>query len=256
MNRASELRPIPGATGALAWRRIFSAACVALLLATVACKKHEGGTCRANEQVCADKQHALVCRSGTFVSVSCPGPLACSRFENHVNCDTSTGNPGDYCMGELDEYACSADKKQAVVCKNGRFETYLQCRGALGCVMDGRIPNCDLSRAARGDPCKKLETFACSDDGKQMLICRLGKFETYRYCRGPNGCAVLQAEGPACDESLSMLGDPCGTPGQIGCSADGKTELVCQGGVFMKSRTCKTACNIVATRTGRAVDCK
>jgi hypothetical protein len=234
---------------------LFSSALLALVVVASACKKHEGGACKSSEQVCADKEHALVCRSGQFVTVACPGPLACSRFENRVNCDTTMGNVGDNCMGEDDEYACSSDKKQVVVCKKGKFESYLQCRGATGCAMDGKIPNCDVSVAAKGDPCQKPETFACAADAQQMLICRLGKFETFRYCRGANGCTVRQSEGPACDESLSMLGDPCGTPGQIGCSSDGKTELICQGGVFMKSRSCKTSCTI-STKNGRAVECK
>lgn len=236
-------------------RRVFAFAAVALVLVATACRKQEGGTCKGNEQVCADKGHALVCRAGTFATVTCAGPLACSKFENHVNCDTSIGGPGDNCMGEDDEYACSPDKKQLVVCKKGRFETSLNCRGAGGCVMDGRIPNCDVSAGAKGDPCKKPETFACSEDGKQVLICKLGKLETFRYCRGANGCVPNAKEGPACDESLSLLGDPCGTPGQIGCSADGKLELICQGGVFMRSRACKTGCTI-STKNGRSVDCK
>lgn len=235
-------------------KRLFTSSIFALVLVAAACKKEEGGACKTNDQVCADKEHALVCRTGKFVTVACPGPLACSRFENHVNCDTSIGNPGDPCMGEEDEYACSTDKKQLVVCKKGQFETWLQCRGPRGCAMEGKIPNCDISLAAKGDPCKKPESFACADDGKQMLICKLGRFETFRYCRGANGC-VAQPEGPACDESLSLLGDPCGTPGQIGCSTDGKMELICQGGVFMKSRACKNGCTI-ATKTGRSVECK
>lgn len=219
------------------------------------CSKHEGGSCKTGEQICADKEHALVCRSGIFVNVSCPGPLACSKFENHVNCDTSLGNPGENCMGELDEYACSTDKKQTVICKSGKFEPYLQCRGPTGCAMNGRLPNCDLSIAAKGDPCKKDEIFACSVDGTQMLACRLGKFDTYRYCRGANGCTASATDGAQCDESLAQLGDPCGTPGQIGCSTDGRTELVCQGSVFMKSRSCKTSCTITS-KNGRAVDCR
>lgn len=221
------------------------------------CSKQEGGTCKGGEQICADHTHALVCRAGFFASVSCPGPLACSKFENHVNCDTSIGNPGDNCMGEFDEFACSTDKKQAVVCKNGKFETHLQCRGPGGCVMAGRSPNCDLSLAAKGDPCKmsKTDTYACSTDGTQVLGCRNGKFDTFRFCRGANGCTVSGQEGPLCDESLSQINDPCTTPGQIGCSTDGKTELVCQGGVFMRSRSCKTSCTIV-TKNGRSVDCR
>jgi hypothetical protein len=160
---------------------IFSTALLGAMLVASACKKHEGGSCKATEQVCADKEHALVCRAGQFVTVACPGPLACSRFENHVNCDTTVGNPGDNCMGEDEEYGCSSDKKQVVTCKKGKFEPFLQCRGPTGCAMDGRIPNCDLSIAAKGDPCKKPETsrappmhskcsFAVSENSTRFVI--------------------------------------------------------------------------------------
>jgi hypothetical protein len=87
-----------------------------------------------------------------------------------------------------------------------------------------------------------------------MLLCRDGKFDLYRYCRGQYGC-FMKGETPSCDETISLAGDPCGLPGQVVCAVDGKTELVCQGGVFTKSLTCKTACT-VTNRPGRPIDCK
>ena len=38
-------------------------------------------------------------------------------------------------------------------------------------------------------------------------------------------------------------------------ATDGRTELVCQGGVYTKSITCKTACTIT-NRPGRPIDCR
>lgn len=226
---------------------------VVLLVAAAGCKRSAGGTCTGNTQVCADKNDALVCKGGSFVPIACHGPLACSKYQDHVNCDTTLASAGDNCMGEDDEYACSPDKKHAVVCKGGKFVPYLECRGANGCTMNGRIVNCDASLSNPGDVCKRDDALACSADGTQMVVCRLGKFEMYRFCRGEFGCAA-KSDGPACDESLSQLGDPCGKAGQIVCSVDGKMELICQGTTYAKSRTCKNAC-IIASGNGRHVEC-
>lgn len=235
-------------------RPVVVAAAALALLTTAGCKRKAGSACKGAESICADKTTALACRAGTFTAVACAGPLACSKFEDHANCDTSVAVAGDPCMGEDDEYACSPDRKHAVVCKSGRFEPWLECRGAGGCSMLGRTVSCDTSIATVGDPCKAQGAVACSVDQKQMVICRDGKFDVYRQCRGQFGC-FLKGDTPSCDETVSMVGDPCGLPGQVVCSIDGKTELVCQGGTFTKSLTCKTACT-VTNRAGRPIDCR
>jgi hypothetical protein len=225
-----------------------------LALVTSSCGKKAGGTCKGSEQSCSqDKKTALVCRHGTYVDVACSGPAQCVKVQDHANCDTSLASLGDLCMGEEDEYACSADKKHAFVCKGGKFEAHLECRGKGGCSMLGRTVSCDMSLASKGDPCKTQGAVACGDDQKHMVVCRDGHFELYRYCRGQYGCFV-KGETPSCDETLSAINDPCGIPGQVVCSVDGKTELVCQGGAFMKSITCKNACT-VTNRPGRPIDC-
>ena len=234
------------------WLIAFTAIAVTLLAA--GCGKKAGGTCKGTESVCApSKQSALVCRNGTFIEVVCGGPLACQKYQEHANCDTSQAALGDPCMGEDDEYACTPDKKQALVCKGGAYQLHLQCRGKNGCSMLGRTVSCDTSVAVKSDPCRSQGAVACSEDQKQMLVCRDGKFEIYRYCRGQYGC-FNKGDAPSCDETLSLAGDPCGIPGQVVCATDGKTELVCQGGVFTKSITCKTSCT-VTNRPGRPIDC-
>jgi hypothetical protein len=225
-----------------------------VVLTTAGCKPTAGSPCKGVGSTCSNKTTALACRGGVFAAVSCAGPLACSKFEDHANCDTSLAVAGDACMGEDDEYACSPDRKHAVVCKSGRFEPYLECRGGGGCSMLGRTPSCDTSVAAKGDPCNLQGAVACTADQKQMVICRDGRFALYRECRGQYGCFLREAT-PSCDETVSMVGDPCGLPGQVVCSVDGRTELVCQGGVFTKSLTCKTACT-VTNRPGRPIDCR
>ena len=225
-----------------------------VVMTTAACKRKAGSACKGVESTCSNKTTALACRGGVFAAVPCAGPLACSKFEDHANCDTSVAVAGEACMGEDDEYACSPDRKHAVLCKSGRFETYLECRGAAGCSMLGRTVSCDTSVSAKGDRCTTQGAVACTADQKEMVICNDGRFGLYRECRGQFGC-FLKEGTPSCDETISMLGDPCGLPGQVVCSVDGKTELVCQGGVFTKSLTCKTACT-VTNRPGRPIDCR
>jgi len=221
---------------------------------TAACGKKADGTCKSNESTCVDKTKALVCRAGTFLEIPCAGPTGCGKYQDRANCDTSVARAGDPCMGEEDEYACSTDNKRALVCKGGKFEPYLDCRGKAGCAMLGRAVACDTSIAEKGDACTTQGAVACGADQKHMLVCRDGKFALYRYCRGQYGC-FNKGETPSCDETLSLAGDPCGIPGQVVCSVDGKTELVCQGGEFTKSLTCKTGCT-VTNRPGRPIECK
>jgi hypothetical protein len=226
---------------------------LAALTLIPACGKKVGGSCKGTEATCSDKKTALVCRGGTFAEIVCAGPSGCAKYQDHAACDTSLASVGDPCMGEDDEYACSADKKHGLVCKNGKFEPYLECRGKGGCTMLGHTLSCDQSMATKGDACKTPGAVACGEDQKHMVFCRDGRFEIYRYCRGQYGC-FSKGETPSCDETLSLVGDPCGIPGQVVCAVDGKSELVCQGGTFMKSISCKTACT-VTNRPGRPIDC-
>lgn len=233
-------------------RRIaVTIACAALLAA--ACGKREGGSCKGAESACVDKAAALACHDGKLVKVSCSGPAGCANYGEHASCDTSVANAGDPCMGEDDEYACSPDKKRALTCKGGSFSLHLACRGKGGCAVSGHHVTCDASIAVVGDPCKTAGALACAEDKKHLLACKLGKFELHRYCRGAGGC-FLDDDAPSCDETLALGGDPCRVPGQVACSVDGQAELICEGGVFTRSRACKGGCT-PTNRGGRAVEC-
>lgn len=226
---------------------------VSLLLA--ACGKRAGGSCKPGESTCLDKGKALACQGGKFAEVACTGPLGCNKLQDHAICDDSVANEGDGCMADADdEYACTPDKKRALLCKGGRFALHLECRGKGGCSLLGRSVSCDTSIAEQGDPCKVQGSQACTGDQKRMVICRDGKFALHRYCRGQHGCQARD-DAPACDETLSLEQDPCGLPGQIVCSVDGKTELVCQGGMFVRSRACKKSGCTVTSRPGRPIEC-
>lgn len=228
----------------------------AFVLVAAACGgKKEGGKCKGGESVCMDKTAALTCQGDKFIKVACNGPMGCTKFENQAKCDDSIASPGDACMGASDEeYACTPDKKRALVCKGGRFERLLECRGKGGCTQVGQQISCDTSIAVKGDPCKSQDAVSCSEDGKELVKCRDGKFVTHRFCRGPKGCQ-LREDVPQCDETLSLDGDPCSHPGRVVCSVDGEVELTCQGSVFLRSRTCrKKPCKVV-NRPGGGVEC-
>lgn len=220
-----------------------------------ACKRSAGAACKPGEGLCPNKATALTCRNGKLIEVACRGPLGCTTFQERANCDDSVASEGETCMGATEEeYACSTDKKRALICKNGKFESYLACRGKAGCTMLGLQVSCDTSVAAKDDPCKVQGSSACAEDQKELLICRDGKFTHHRFCRGLTGCR-LKDEMPACDETLSLELDECSVSGYLVCSVDGLSELVCQGGRFIKSRTCRTGCTVVAGGRG-AIDCK
>jgi hypothetical protein len=140
------------------------------------------------------------------------------------------------------------------VCKNRRFERYLECRGKGGCTQLGQQVSCDTSLAVRGDPCRSESAVSCTDDQQEMVICREGKFVPYRFCRGDYHCS-LKGDTPQCDETRSVEGDPCGLPGYVVCSFDGQYELVCQGSSFMRSRPCKRAPCVVTNKPGRTIEC-
>src|SRR5690606_9117407 len=150
--------------------------------------------------------------------VRCQGPLGCAKLGEHANCDDSVAVEGDACISD-EEYACTPDKKRALVCSGGKFQRYLECRGKAGCSLLGRTVSCDTSVAEKDDPCKTQGAVACTADQKHMVVCRDGKFVLHRYCRGQFGCQT-KGDTPTCDETLSLEQDPCGLPGQVVCSVD------------------------------------
>lgn len=215
---------------------------IALAFATsalVACAKKEGGSCKGGESSCVGTEAALVCRGEKLVKIACAGPLGCGTFEARARCDDTIGTAGTPCTAEREgSYACSADGKAALTCVNGTFASHLTCLGKAGCSTSSGALVCDASVAERGARCKGPNQLACTPDGKQILVCRSGVFDLQRQCRGERGCAV--EDGVArCDDARAAEQDPCIIPGQLVCSIEGDAELVCQGGMFVRSRSCK-----------------
>lgn len=244
------MRPTP-TRRALGFATLF-----VLGVALLACGgKKAGASCKPGESSCTGKGASLVCRNGRLVEVPCRGALGCGDYQGKASCDDSVAAAGDACMGESEEeYACSTDQKRAVVCRGGVFVPYLECRGKLGCSLLGKQISCDTSLAAKGDPCKAQGSSACAEDHAEMLVCRDGHFAHHRFCRGKAGC-FFRDEAPTCDETLSKEGDECGVDGYVACSTDGTRELICQGGRFTLSRTCKNACQVVSGGRG-GIDCR
>ena len=83
----------------------------------------------------------------------------------------------------------------------------------------------------------RLDQYACTPDHTAQLMCHAGSFSLYRYCRGPEGCAS-SATAAACDDSVSVVGEPCGSDGAQSCSADGLSALRCQAHAFVVAATC------------------
>lgn len=237
-------------------RSRVAVALVAALAMVVAsgCKKGEGSSCKGRESMCLDPSTALVCAGEKLVRAPCKGPLGCTKFQDHANCDVSVADEGALCLPESeDELACSPDKKRALACAKGRMVKTQECRGKEGCAVAGRVLSCDQSVAVVGDVCKSAGANACTADAKQQLRCENGKFVLYRQCRGPGGCKLDEMLA-TCDQSQAMEGDACGVQGFVVCAPDGQTELVCQGSTFLRSRTCKKGCT-VKNEGGRKVTC-
>lgn len=234
-------------------RLAVSALAISFIVVAASCKPKEGGKCTPGKDICLDPKTALHCDNNIYEKVACRGKMGCTKLGSKVSCDDTMAAAGDNCFDEGEDYACTVDGKQALICKAGKFTLYQECRGSKGCVVLGGMfggpakISCDATLQTKGDPCTKPGVFSCSADYKNMLICKDGKMEIYRYCRGQNGCQ-LKGSDYDCDLSLSEINDPCGIPGMIVCSSDGKNELVCRGGKFELSRACKKGCSLTAAR--------
>jgi hypothetical protein len=147
---------------------------------------------------------------------------------------------GDKCTS-IGKYIC-ADATGALLCQNGTLVP-LPCRGPKGCQGLGASSQCDDDLALEGDACLPTlnESYACSTDHKKELLCKDGKFATVSTCKGPKSCAI-QGETVQCDDSMADVGDPCreeAGDANYGCTLDRKWEIVCKGGKFENSNSCR-----------------
>jgi hypothetical protein len=235
---------------------------VAALVAVAACRDRPaaGRACRVVDQIaCAAPDRALVCEparaeGGTptgataWAEVPCRGARGCAHRAETDECDDTVAVEGDACP--LDpplDYACTADKGKALVCKDGRYSLWRACRGPEGCVVEGgRNIKCDTTLGEPGDPCAQQGTYACSSDRTAMLLCDGSVLGAASSCRGPRKCLVdRESHKVDCDDSLAQEGDPCDQPKRIACAVDRKAELVCAEGKYGRKRECRrTDCRL------------
>lgn len=142
-----------------------------------------------------DKKGMLQCTKNRWTLVqTCLGDRACSMEKKKVICDNSVSKEGDACR-ETDDYACSVDKKTALVCKNGVFVQSGQCKGPNGCKITGSKDagfkvSCDDSIANQGDACDKEDHYSCSSDARLILKCKSKKFDIEDRCKPKEKCEI------------------------------------------------------------------
>ena len=238
-------------------RGAVACAAAAALVAVAACREKPaaGQACRVVDQVvCGGAGRALFCeparppegaRPGAttvWVEVPCKGARGCVRKGEADECDDTVAVEGDRCP--LDpplDYACSADRARALVCKDGRYGLWRACRGPDGCAVEaGRNVRCDTTLGAAGNPCAQQGTYACSADRQAMLLCDGATLAEASSCRGPQGCRIeKESHKVECDDGLAREGDACDQPKRIACAQGGKAELVCQDAKYVKKRDCR-----------------
>jgi hypothetical protein len=156
---------------------------------------------------------------------------------------------GKSCRNESRE-SCT-DERNALVCHSGVWVP-MECKGPLGCRKVGGEGDCDQTVAADGDVCNLADDVVCANDQKSMLECKGNKWTKTASCLGSNGC-MLVGKTVKCDNSVAALGDACSHEEDYACSPDKKLELVCKGGKFGISATCRgpKGCAVV----GKQVSC-
>ncbi|HXN33637.1 MAG TPA: hypothetical protein VN894_17330 [Polyangiaceae bacterium] len=192
--------------------------------------------------MCTGTDRAVICNSDTWVEVPCRGQRGCARRGDSDDCDDTIAADGDSCPRNPPlDYACTADRSEALICKEGRFALWRSCRGPDRCEMvDGRTLHCDTTLGAPGDPCAQRGTYSCSVDQKAMLVCDGSTLVPASSCRGSEGCHIQRgARKVDCDDSVALEGDPCDQSKRIACSIDRKSELVCSAGKYAKKRDCR-----------------
>lgn len=238
-------------------------ACIGGVYAEVPCRGTAGCTANRSAVVCdnsiaqagdgcdleddaacsIDKKAMLKCRSFKFTPVlSCKGAKSCQILGSNINCDDSVADDGDPCT-KVKDAACGTDMKALLLCDGKKFNTTSKCRGPNGCRVVGTSIKCDTTVSVLGDQCGEEDSYACSSDKKQMLVCRAGKMKVSSFCRGPKSCYV-QGNLVRCDKGYAVEDDPCAQAGAAACSLDGRAELQCVNERMVKTRRCPRGCTL------------
>jgi 7-keto-8-aminopelargonate synthetase-like enzyme len=145
----------------------------------------------------ADATAELVCAAHRFVvATTCHGPDGCAIAADHrLTCDSTRADVDDPCDQE-NRYACAADLKAQLRCKDRRFVLVNTCMGPGRCQAKTEETSfdCDDDLASAGDPCEDEDDLACSLDHKLRLRCVKGHFADDASCHGPGLC-TMRVEG-------------------------------------------------------------
>jgi hypothetical protein len=150
----------------------------------------------------------------------------------------ATPAAGDACEASMQ--GC-ADSSHGLFCAAGKV-TSVPCRGEGGCRLGADGARCDDTLAQAGEPCVPApsETYACSVDRADALVCSGGTFAMWRHCRGPKRCALTKGTVD-CDTTAGQAGDPCDAAGGggVACSVDHASMLRCEHGTLAPAGACR-----------------
>jgi hypothetical protein len=216
-------------------RTAVGSAAAIVLGAIAACrsKPAAGGACRVVDQLaCVARDRARECQA--------PSPRPPSS--------DGEGGPGGAGTGGGRAGASPTHLEWAEV----------PCHGPRGCATATSAgDDCDDTIAEEGDACPHSPPldYACTVDKTRALVCKDGRYELWRACRGPQGCAVEGGRNVRCDTTLGSSGDPCAQRGTYACAADRTSMLVCDGARLGVASTCRGPGACQADRDSRRVDC-
>jgi hypothetical protein len=233
------------------WQRlgatVFFGVLVVGLLECKSNKQKPGDKCtHDNGFLCMDSNSAMICVQGTIEMMPCRGPKGCSTSgSGEPVCDDEIGKAGEACSmppaGSIN-VACTADMKSELECMANKWTLVSGCKGPKGCKISNNNFSCDDDFAEVGDPCKTAANeanYSCTPDKKQEVVCKDNKFVSYRFCKGPHGCNVLN-DKINCDDTFADEGDVCRHVDQGACTADAKSMLKCSPQFkWTKSKDCK-----------------
>ena len=206
------------------------------------CKPKLGAKCTAGQSFCTPDGVLFCGDENKLVSGGCHGPLGCVQHGKSASCDQSIPEVGEGCE-DIDNVACTVDKKGELDCKNHKWVLGATCKGTKGCELKGDELFCDHTIADKDDPCHKDGQIACTTDKQFILRCQDHVMTAIDSCRGPKSCTF--EEQPArqiiefsCDDAVAQEGDPCASDNNHACSVDGKTMHICRNSKFVSFKPC------------------
>lgn len=222
--------------------RLGSTLFVAMVLAAVACKPSQGGSCDGNAKSCESPTSRYACTSGHYALETCKGEKGCKEENGTTTCDATRGDVGDPCVAE-NSTMCSTDGSARLHCEGGKLVFVNRCagaRGEVGCTIDDRgEAHCPNPFGKVGDSCTKVGF--CTEDGTSELACKDGKLAPLHICRGDEKCVGLSG-GPNCDRSTGMIGEECDPNNKelaVACEPTKETILTCKDGKLAQGPRCK-----------------